>query len=126
MKRICVVITTRGNFAKTKSMMRAINAHADLELQLVAGGALLGRQSAILDEIRRDGFTIDRTLDYMMAAETPEAIGVGAALCAMRMVAILNDLRPDTLVWLLYGNGIDLVHSEQLAPYIVARTPGCR
>jgi len=98
MKRICIVITTRGNFAKMKAAMRAIVAHPDLELQLVIGGALLNRQSAISDEIRAQGFEICATLDYMLAAETQEAIGTSAALCLLKATELIEKLKPDVIM----------------------------
>jgi len=97
MRRICVVLTTRGNFAKTKTAMRAMVARPELELQLVAGGALLSRQSDILDTIGKE-FEITDTLDYMFAAETPAAIGASAATCLLRATDLLARLRPDVLM----------------------------
>jgi UDP-hydrolysing UDP-N-acetyl-D-glucosamine 2-epimerase len=97
MRRICVVVTTRGNIGKTKSLMREISSHPTLALDLVVGGALLNRQVDVLKELSDEGIEIARTLDYMLAGETPEAIGTSAALCTMRMVSILSELKPDVL-----------------------------
>jgi UDP-hydrolysing UDP-N-acetyl-D-glucosamine 2-epimerase len=98
MRRICVVLTARGNFAKAKSVMRAMLAHPRLELQLVVGGALLNRQAIIFEEIQQEGFPISATLDYVLMSETPSAIGTSAALCMLRMTEILNCLKPDVLL----------------------------
>ena len=98
MRKICVVLTTRGNFAKMKTAMRAIVASSQLQLQLVIGGALINRQSSIADEIRGEGFEIVGSLDYMLGSETPEAIGASAGLCMLRATDILARLRPDVLV----------------------------
>ncbi len=97
MRRICVVLTTRGNFAKMKTAMRAIVAHPQLELQLVAGGALLNRQSDILDVIGKE-FEIAETLDYMFASETPAAIGASAATCLLRATDLIVRRKPDVLM----------------------------
>jgi UDP-hydrolysing UDP-N-acetyl-D-glucosamine 2-epimerase len=98
MKRICVVLTTRGNFAKMKTAMRAIVAHPELELQLVVGGALLNRQAEIAREIERQGFTVTETLDYMVGQETPGAITQSAARCLQSAGGMLERLRPDVLM----------------------------
>jgi UDP-hydrolysing UDP-N-acetyl-D-glucosamine 2-epimerase len=92
------VLTTRGNFAKMKTAMAAIREHPDLELRLAVGGALLNRQSAIVDEIKSDGFTIDATLDYMDVSETPEGIGSSAASCLRQATAMLAEMQPDVLM----------------------------
>ncbi len=97
MRRICVVLTTRGNFAKMKTAMRAILAHPDLDLQLVVGGALLNRQSDVLEAIAGE-FKIAATLDYMLASETPSAIGASAAMCVLRATDLLARLAPDVLM----------------------------
>lgn len=98
MRRICIVLTTRGNFAKMKSAMAAIAAHPQLDLQLVVGGALMNRQAAIVDEIRGLGYPIAATLDYMLASETPAAIAASAALCLVKATEMLHALRPDVLM----------------------------
>ncbi len=97
MKRICIVLTTRGNFAKMKTAMRAILAHPELDLQLVVGGALLNRQSDVLDAAAAE-FKIAATLDYMLASETPAAIGASAAVCLLRASDLLAQLAPDVLM----------------------------
>ena len=33
-RKICVVVHSRANYGRIKSVMRAINNHSDLELQL--------------------------------------------------------------------------------------------
>jgi UDP-hydrolysing UDP-N-acetyl-D-glucosamine 2-epimerase len=97
MRRICVVLTTRGNFAKSKTAMQAITAHPQLQLQLVVGGSLLSRQRVVLGEISADGFKFDAELDYMLAAETPAAVAASAGLCLIKMAEIITRLRPDVL-----------------------------
>lgn len=98
MRRVCIVVTTRGNFAKTKTAMKAILANPSLELQVVIGGALLNRQSAIVNEIERAGIEIADRLDYMLASETPEAISASAALCLAKATEIFTRLKPDVLL----------------------------
>ena len=36
MRKVCVVVGSRANYSSIKSAMRAIQAHPDLELQVVA------------------------------------------------------------------------------------------
>lgn len=97
MRRICVILTTRGNFAKMKTAMRAMVVHPELELQLVVGGALLGRQSDVLEAIGHE-FKIADRIDYMLASETPAAIGASAAKCLQQMTDVIDRLKPDVLL----------------------------
>ncbi len=80
-----------------KAVLRAIVAHRELELLLIVGGALLNRQSDILDAVGCE-FEITDTLDYMLASETPSAIGASAAMCTLRATELLDRLKPDILM----------------------------
>ena len=40
-RKICIVLTTRGNYAKMKSVITRILEEDDLELQLVLGGMVV-------------------------------------------------------------------------------------
>ena len=63
MKKICVVIGSRANYASSKSLLRAINKHDGLTLQLVVGAsAVLDRYGSVVDLIESDGFSIDAAI----------------------------------------------------------------
>ena len=56
MRKICVVVGSRANYSSIKSVMRAIQAHPDLELQLVVGAsALLDRFGSVVEVIEKAG-----------------------------------------------------------------------
>ena len=65
-KKVCVVVNSRANYGRIKSLMAAINNHEELYLQLIVGAsALLYRFGMVIDIIRADGyegfvFTSDR------------------------------------------------------------------
>jgi len=40
-RKVCVVITTRGNYAKMKSVIEAVQQADGLELQLILGGMVI-------------------------------------------------------------------------------------
>ena len=66
--KVAIILTTRGNFGKMLSTMRAIQAHPDLELQLILGGGIL--QDAFGDFapiVADEGFTIDAQVDFLVA-----------------------------------------------------------
>lgn len=97
-RRICVVLTTRGNYTKMKSAMRRIAADPALELRTVVGGALLGGDyGPFRAAIERDGFTVSGTLDYIVGRQTPADIAESAGRCTARMGRVLGELRPDVL-----------------------------
>ena len=56
MRKICVVVGSRANYSSIKTAMRAIQAHPDLELQLVVGAsALLDRFGSVVQVIEKAG-----------------------------------------------------------------------
>ena len=52
MRKVCVVVGSRANYSSIKSVMRAVQAHPDLQLQLIVGAsALLDRFGSVVDVI---------------------------------------------------------------------------
>lgn len=99
MKSICIILTTRGNYAKMKSFMYCINESSDLELKLVVGGLLLTDDYAhVLKQIKDDGFKIDGYIDYIGDDSSYEAIALSAAKCTSLTAKLLLRLAPDYLM----------------------------
>jgi len=74
-RRVAVVLTTRGNYAKMKTAMAAIAAHPSLELVTIVGGGIVqARFGDYRPAIAADGFAIDATADFL--------VGDGATLPA--------------------------------------------
>jgi UDP-hydrolysing UDP-N-acetyl-D-glucosamine 2-epimerase len=66
-RRIAIVLTTRGNYAKMKSVMRAIRARPDLELVTIVGGGIVQeRFGDYRPTIVADGFAVDATADFLI------------------------------------------------------------
>jgi len=62
-RKICVVVNSRANYGRIKSVLKAVQAHPDLELQLIVGAsALLYRFGNVRQIIEADGFTPNATV----------------------------------------------------------------
>ena len=60
MKKICVFVGSRANYSSCRAIMRQVQAHPDLELLTVLGGAaVLDRFGNIEGLVEADGFSID-------------------------------------------------------------------
>lgn len=98
-KRVCVVLTTRGNYAKMKSTMRAVQRHSGLALQMVvAGGILLPRYGDHARRIEADGFRIDRRVHFLVEGDDLSAMTTSAGLATIEVGHALEELRPDVVV----------------------------
>jgi UDP-hydrolysing UDP-N-acetyl-D-glucosamine 2-epimerase len=95
-RRICIPIATRGNFSKTKSLLRAIMAHPDLELQLVvSGGVALQRFGDYASVIRCEGFPVAEVMPFLLDGDSLETMGMSAALATLEFTRTLARLDPD-------------------------------
>jgi UDP-hydrolysing UDP-N-acetyl-D-glucosamine 2-epimerase len=98
-RRICVVLTTRGNYAKMKSTMSRLANDPRVALQVVAGGAVLDSSYGDHSKaIEADGFKIAARLDYIESGKTLQSVTESAARCTSAMGRILAHLQPDWLM----------------------------
>ncbi len=83
-RKVCVVVASRANYARIKTVLAGVEAHPELELQIVAGASLvLERFGNAVDVMAMDGFTPDATIRFIIEGETPvtmaKSTGLGAA-----------------------------------------------
>lgn len=98
-RRICVVLTTRGNYGKMKSTMRALSRDPAVELQLVIGGPMLRNSYGAYEPVLKDdGFTVTERLDYLQDGAGLAEMNRSAARCADLFGEILARLQPDIAV----------------------------
>lgn len=99
MRKICLVLTSRGNYAKMRSVIELILADKDLQLQLiVGGGALLQKYGGIAKALTTLGVHIDRQVHFLVEGETPITMAKSAGLAVNEFSSALNDLQPDVVV----------------------------
>lgn len=98
-RKICIIITTRGNYAKMKSLMKAINARPGLELQLiVGGGAVLPKYGNIMGSINGNDIKIDRVIHFLVEGENPITMAKSAGLAVTEFSTAFENLRPDIVI----------------------------
>lgn len=99
MRKICVVVGSRANYSSIKSVMRAVDQHSDLELQLVVGAsALLDRYGSVVDVIERDGFTPLARVHMLIEGETPLTMAKSTGLGLIELSTIFANLAPDVVI----------------------------
>ncbi|WP_250657350.1 UDP-N-acetylglucosamine 2-epimerase [Alkalimarinus coralli] len=98
-KKICVVVASRANYGRVKYLMKAIQAHDELELQLIVGAStLLSRFGKAIDVIKEDGFTPDRSIHYVVEGETLLTQAKSTGIGIVELSTAFDDLKPDAVV----------------------------
>lgn len=98
-RKICVVVASRANYGRVKYLMKAIQAHPDMELQLVVGAStLLDRFGKAINVIRADGFEPLRSIHYVIEGETLATQAKSTGLGIVELSTAFEDLAPDYVV----------------------------
>ena len=98
-RKICVVITARPSYARIKTALQAIQAHPDLELQLVvAASAVLERYGGALKFIQADGFDIAATVYMVLEGENLVTSAKSTGLGMIELATVLHNLKPHMVV----------------------------
>ena len=126
MKKICVVIGSRANYSSIKSAMRAIQAHDELELQLIVGAsAVLDRYGAVINLIESDGFVASARVHMLIEGETPATMAKSTGLGLMELPTLFEQMKPDVV--LTVGDRFETMATTLAAAYMnipVAHTMG--
>jgi UDP-hydrolysing UDP-N-acetyl-D-glucosamine 2-epimerase len=98
-RKVCVVLTTRGNYAKMKSVIEKIEADEELELQLILGGMVVlekyGRIAAMLDS---QGRKPARTINFVVEGENLATMAKSSGLAMTEFSTAFQDLQPDVVI----------------------------
>jgi len=98
-RKVCVVVASRANYGRVKYLMRAIDRHPELTLQLIVGAStLLYRFGQAINIIHKDGFRPLRKLFYVVEGETLVTQAKSAGLGIMELSTAFDDLGPDVVV----------------------------
>ncbi len=96
MKRVCVVIGSRANYASIKSVLEAFQTANEIKLQIVLmGSALSSRYGDIGVQIEQDGFEINYRIDSLLENSLPSTMAKTTGLTLIEMATCLDHLNPD-------------------------------
>lgn len=116
-RKICIVVGSRANYSSIKSVMRAVQQHPDLELQLIANAsAVLDRYGAVVDLIERDGFKPDARLFMLVEGETPATMAKSTGLGLIELPSVFEKLEPDVV--LTVGDRFETMATTLAAAYM--------
>ena len=98
-RRICVLVTARPSYSRVRSALQAIQAHPDLELQLVVGAsALLERYGNAIHAIEHDGFEPAARVYMVLEGENLVTSAKSTGLGLVELASVFDNLQPDAVV----------------------------
>lgn len=125
-RRVCIVVNSRANYARIKTVLKAVKAHPELELQLIVGAsALLYRFGSAIDIIREDGFEPDARLYSIVEGENPTTMAKSVGLGVIELATLFENLQPDIV--LTVADRFETIATAIAASYMnipVAHTQG--
>jgi len=117
MKKVCVIITNRAHYARGKLVLKEINEHPELELQLiVAGSALIDKYGDIITKIEEDGFKINKKITMLLEGGTPTAMAKTTGLGLIEFSTAFENLEPDIV--LIRGDRYEILAPAIAAAYL--------
>ena len=98
---VLVLTVTRAEYGLLKSSMEAIEAHEDLSLSIVATGMHLSpRHGMTVEEIREDGFAVDREVLMQVDGDSGTAMAKSLGLGTMGLADAFETLDPELILLL--------------------------
>jgi UDP-hydrolysing UDP-N-acetyl-D-glucosamine 2-epimerase len=99
-RKICIVLTTRGNYAKMKSVINEIQKNPNLELQVIIGGmVVLEKYGRLLKTIKEETkIVVDRTINFVIEGESLATMAKSSGLAVSEFSTAFEDLKPDIVI----------------------------
>lgn len=126
MKKVLVFTGSRANYSSTRTIMKAVMAHPELELQTVIGGAaLLDRYGNVEKLMLEDNLPVHAKFHMIVEGETPTTMAKSTGLGLIDVSMIFDNLKPDIVV--IVGDRFDVLAPTIAAAYMnipIAHTMG--
>ena len=120
MKTVCVVTGTRAEYGLLRWVMEGIQKSPFLSLQLVVTGMHLSPEFGLtVNEIKADGFVVDRCVEMLVSSDTPVGITKSIGLGLTGFADVMADLEPDLV--LVLGDRYEIMAAAISA--MIARVP---
>lgn len=98
-RKVCVVVASRANYGRVKSLLKAIQADPRLELQVIIGAsALLPRFGDLQAILRKDGIEPKAVVYYIVEGENPTTMAKSAGLGIIELATQFEVLKPDVVL----------------------------
>jgi UDP-hydrolysing UDP-N-acetyl-D-glucosamine 2-epimerase len=112
-----VVLVDRANYGRLKPVMREVQLHPALELQVVAAGTMvLERFDQPVRIVREEGFPVDGELYLELEGSTPGTMAKSVGFAVVEFASEFQRLKPDLV--LLIGDRYEALAAAIAAAYM--------
>ena len=95
-KKICIFLGSRANYSSLWPIMREIKQDSDLELLLFVGAsALLDKYGEVVQDVQKDGFSVDEYVFMLLEGGTPITMVKSTGLGIADFAPLLYKHKPD-------------------------------
>lgn len=113
---VTVLLVDRANYARLRPVMKAVDRHPDLALQVVCTGTmLLDRFGRAVEVVRRDGFEVNATCHVELEGSTPGTMAQSIGLATLELASIFRQLDQDFV--LIVGDRYEALAGTLAAVY---------
>jgi len=97
-RKVCIVINSRANYGRVKSLLKEIKKAKNLELQLIVGAsATLYRYGSVDQIIKRDGFKITQEFSSILEGENLLTMTKSLGHTVNELSTIFDRIKPDVV-----------------------------
>jgi UDP-hydrolysing UDP-N-acetyl-D-glucosamine 2-epimerase len=116
-RKVCVLLVDRANYGRLKPVMRAIQCHPALTLQVLAAGTMvLERFAQPVQEVRKDGFPLDGEVYIELEGSTPLTMAKSVGFATIEFASEFHRLKPDVV--LIIGDRYEALAATIAAAYM--------
>lgn len=116
-RKVLVLLVDRANYGRLKPVMKAIQRHPALTLQVLAAGTMvLERFAQPVKEVRNDGFPVDGEIFIEVEGSTPLTMAKSVGFATIEFASELHRLKPDVVV--LIGDRYEALAATVAAAYM--------
>lgn len=116
-RKVCAVLVDRANYGRLKPVLRSVDEHPGLELQLIAAGTMvLERFDQPVRVVREDGFRIDGEVYLELEGSTPSTMAKSIGIGIVEFASEFQRLKPDVV--LLIGDRYEALAAAIAAAYM--------
>ena len=113
-KKVCVVTGTRAEYGLLSNLLKEINQHASLTLQLIVCAAHLSpKHGMTIEQILADGFSIDAKVEMLGESDSDMAIAQSVAKGIIGFSTAFDQLSPDIV--LVLGDRYEILAASETA-----------